>query len=269
MAGKIIPDRPPAHTDTDRRAFFVPRKDSTVKNSQAMTLFAVVMLVYQGWRVFDYMSGSLQGVGDAVRIIVAFAFLAFSEIGLLVWLHVAKPHATTDTQETTATVLIWADFVGSMFVGLGDLIKHNTLYAVDLSVIDPFLFLAPWVMVVINVGGYLVYHQADSTAQLEQAERQLHHEEVKLEMAARREAIRELQNNKEALAAKLSPHYYREISNRVTGRTINRFERQAREEEGTPRLPAAPLQLDDGDEIIAARLNGVTHPNGHSRGGKA
>ena len=243
-----------------------------MKNSQAMTLFAVAMLVYQGWRVFDYMSSSLQGVSDAVRLVVSFAFLAFSEIGLLVWLHIAKPNATTDTQETTATVLIWADFVGSMFVGLGDLVKHNTLYQVDLSAIDPLLFLAPWVMVVINVGGYLVYHQADSAAQLEQAERQLHHEEVKLEMAARREAIRELQQNKEAMAGELAPHYYRDIRNRVTGRTAQRFMKAAANLD-TPTPPAkdtAPIMLNPDTEPLVVHKNGTAkdgHPNGHSREG--
>ena len=108
-----------------------------MKAKHALTAFAVVMLVYQGWRVLDYMGGSLQGVSDTVRFIVSLAFLAFSELGLIIWLHVGKPAATTEIQETTATGLIWIDFAGSMVIGLADLAKHNTLYNVDLSAVDP------------------------------------------------------------------------------------------------------------------------------------
>ena len=111
-----------------------------MKNKHVLTIFAVGMLLYSAWRSYDYMSGSLQGVPDVVRLIVSVAFLAFSEIGLLIWLHVCQPGATTEIQETTATIMIWTDFAGAMVVGLGDLLKHNTLYQIDLSVIDPLLF---------------------------------------------------------------------------------------------------------------------------------
>lgn len=247
-----------------------------MKSKHVMTIFAGAMLVYTGWRTFDYMGGSLLDVDVAVRLIISVAFLAFSEIGLLIWLHSAQPSATTDLQETTATVMVWVDFFGSMIVGLADLAKHNTLYAIDLSVIDPLLFLAPWVLVVLNVGGYLVYHMNDSEAKLDREERRLAHAEHQLEMEARRAAIKELTNQKQAIAGKLSPHYYRDIHDRVVGRTVNRFEKETQppsiQVEQPARLPAAkrlffsPMTRRNkaayNAEVEAQDADG--HPNGSS-----
>ena len=70
-----------------------------MKSKQILSLFAGLMLLYQGWRVFDYMGSNLTGVDDTVRFIVSVAFLSFSELGLLIWLHVGAPNATTDLQE--------------------------------------------------------------------------------------------------------------------------------------------------------------------------
>lgn len=193
-----------------------------------MTGFALLMLIYQGWRVFDYMGGSLTGVPDAVRLVVSVAFLAFSELGLLVWLHVAKPNATTDLQESVATIMVWVDFAGSMLVGLGDMLKHNTFYVVDMSALDPLLFLAPWLMVVLNIAGYLIYVQNDAEEILKRAERSLAHEEATLEVEARKAAITELNKNRQALSEKLAPHFYSDLLDRVEGRTLQRFARQAK-----------------------------------------
>lgn len=198
-----------------------------MKSKQTLSLFAIAMLVYSGWRVFDYMGSNLAGVDDTVRFIISVAFLAFSEVGLLIWLHIGAPHATTDLQEGVATFLIWANFAGSMIIGLADMLKHNTVYQVDLSALDPVLFIAPWIMVVLNLGGYLLYMQADSESMLDREERRLRHEETRVELEARRAAIRELRANQAGLAEKLAPHYIADITNRVNGRTLKRFTRQA------------------------------------------
>lgn len=212
-----------------------------------MTIFALTMLLYQGWRVYDYMSSSLRDVSEATAFVVSVAFLAFSEVGLLVWLHVAQPNATTDTQESVSAGMVWTDFAGSMIVGLGDMLKHNTLYHVDLSAVEPLLFLAPWLMVVLNIGGYLLYAQHDSEAMLDQEERRLRHEETRLEMESRRQAVRELRANQSAIAEKLAPLYYRDIHDRVSGRTISRFERHRK-------LNAASPATNTGDnQAIAAQ----------------
>lgn len=201
-----------------------------MKNKHALTIFAVAMLLYTAWRSFDYMNNNLQGVSDIVRVLISIAFLSFSEIGLIVWMHIAQPNATTDTQETVSSILIWVDFLGSMVVGLGDMLKHNTFYTINLSILDPVLFLAPWLMVVANVAGYIIFHGADSENQLDRAERRLRHEETKVEMEAREEAIRQVQANKRAMAEKLAPSYAGDIFDRVTGRTAARFERQFKQQ---------------------------------------
>ena len=198
-----------------------------MKNKHLMTGFAVILLVYAGWRSFDYMVGSLQGVSPTIAILVSLIFLFASEIGLLVWLYYAAPNANTEIQETTAKVMIGINFIGSMILGLADLLKHNTLYTVDLAILDPILLLAPWVMIAANVLGHIIYHQSDSFEMMKRAERQLSHEESKLEIEARTRAIAELHKNRDALADKLAPHYYNDLTDRVTGRTMKRFTRAA------------------------------------------
>lgn len=198
-----------------------------MNNKHIITLYACALLVYAGWRTYDYMAGSLQGVTDTTRLLVAMVFLFASEIGLLMWLHVGRPKATTDIQEAAATSMIFVNFVGSMILGLADVLKHNTMYFVELAFLDPILLLAPWVLIVANVGGYLIYHMTDSEEQLSRAERRLSHEEIRLEMLARQEAINELKANMKGLASKLAPHYVKDLTDRVEGRTSARFNRAA------------------------------------------
>jgi len=200
-----------------------------MKSKVIMTGFALLMLVYSGWRSYDYIGGNLAGVDETTRFIVSVAFLAFSEIGLILWLHVARPQSTTDTHETTATIVIWINFIGILILGLGDLLRRNTLYEVDLSYLDPILLLAPWVLVFVNLGAYLVYTMSDSDEQLDREERRLRHEEVGLEMEARRGAVRELRANRDAIGQELAPHYYNDIKGRITGRTMARFSRKAKD----------------------------------------
>ena len=205
-----------------------------MNNKHMITAFAIALLIYAGFRSFDYMSGSLLGIGQTTAYLVAIVFLFASEIGLLIWLHVARPHATTDIQETVSTAMIFINFIGSMILGLADLLKHNTLYTVDVSFLDPVLLFAPWVLIVANVGGYLIYHMADSDEQLSRAERRLHHEEVRLEMTARQKAIEELKSNMDGLADRLAPNYFKDITNRVEGRTAKRFAKVAKASSDLP-----------------------------------
>ncbi len=199
-----------------------------MKSKHLMTGFAIVLLIYAAYRSWDYMSGSLQGVDRTTAYLVAAVFLFASEIGLLLWLHFAQPNATTDIQETTANVMIGVNFIGSMILGLADLLKHNTLYVVNLSWLDPLLLLAPWVLIAANVLGHIVYHLADSEESLKREERRLVHEEARLEIAARSKAVEELNRNRAAIAEKLAPGYYADLVSRVEGRTLARFERQAK-----------------------------------------
>src|SRR5512139_2169851 len=162
-----------------------------MKSKVVLSGFALLMLTYSAWRSYDYVGGNLAGVDDTTRFIVSVAFLAFSEIGLILWLHFGRPNATTDTQETTATVVIWVNFIGILVMNLGDLLRRNTLYEVDLSYLDPILLIAPWILVAVNLGAYIIYTMYDSDEQLAREERRLHHEEIGLEMETRRASVRE------------------------------------------------------------------------------
>lgn len=208
-----------------------------MSNKWIMTGFAVVLLIYSGWRTYDYMAASLQGVSETTSMLVALTFLFASEIGLLLWLHSARPRATTGAQEAIATTMVLFNFVGAMILGLADVLMHNRLYVVDVSYLDPVLLFAPVVLIAGNVGAYLGYTMTDSEDQMAAAERQLEHEETMSEIDARMEALKTLKRNRKALAEKLAPSYVKDITDRVTGRTAQRFIRQANRQNG-PEQPS-------------------------------
>ena len=192
-----------------------------------MTGYAIILLLYAGWRSFDYMRGMLTGVNSTVAYMVAISFLFCSEIGLLIWLHKAAPDSTTDTQETTANIMVAINFAGSMVLGLADILKHNSIYEVELPWIEPVLLLAPWILIASNVLGHIIYHRTDSDEMIKRAERELKYQERKLHITAKQAAIQSLKDSEEELARKLSPHYFKDIQDRVTGDTMRRLSRQA------------------------------------------
>lgn len=198
-----------------------------MKSGIVLTFFSVLMLVYTAWRSFDFIGGSLEGVDRTTAFIVAASFLVFSEIGLLLWLHIGGPGSTTDTQENVAGVLVWVDFVGIMIMGLGDMLRRNSFYEVDLSVLDPVLFLSPWLLVFCNLAGYLIYRRADADEETARAERQLKHEEARLDIEIRRAAVQGLRAESTGIAQSLSPGLVRSVKDRVTGRTARRYSKEA------------------------------------------
>jgi hypothetical protein len=197
-----------------------------MKPKHLMTIYAVALLVYAGWRSFDYMTRLLADVSTTTANLVAIVFLFASEIGLLVWLYVAGPNATTEAQETTATVLMVVNFIGSMILGLADILAHNTLYAFEMPWAEPVLLLTPWVLVAANVAGHIVYHRSDADEKLKQAERALQFQERKLHILSKQAAIASLQAEQESMARELAPHYYRDIRDRVTGQTMRNLQRR-------------------------------------------
>lgn len=192
------------------------------------TGFAVILLAYSAWRSFDYLLIGLRGVNPTVAVVVSLVFLFSSEIGLLLWLHAGVPGSTTDAQETIAKAMIAVDFVGSLSLGVADLLIHNTVYTVDFSWLDPILLVAPAALVAANVGAVVLYHLADAEEQLRRADRQLDFEEAQLEITARTAAIKQLQASRREIGEKLAPAIYADIRGRVTGRTIDRFEKQTK-----------------------------------------
>jgi len=112
-------------------------------------------------------------------------------------------------------------------LGLADILKHNSTYAVDLPWIEPILLLAPWLLIASNVLGHIIYHRTDSDEIIKRAERELKYQERKLHITAKQAAIQSLKDSEEELARKLSPHYFKDIQDRVTGDTMRRLSRQA------------------------------------------
>jgi len=216
------------------------------------TGFAVVLLAYSAWRSFDYLSIGLAGVDPTVATVVSLIFLFASEIGLLLWLHAGVPGSSTDTQETIAKSMIGVDFVGSLALGVADLLLHNTVYIVDFRWLDPILLVAPAILVAANVGAVVLYYLSDAEEQLRRAERQLDYEEAQLEISARKAAIQELRSNRREIGEKLAPHYFAHIRARVTGRTISRFDKALSEK------PAASTNPAPGAAPVAPGANGRT-----------
>ena len=239
-----------------------------MNNKTLLTGFAIALLAYSGWRTWDYLSRYLlNDVAVTESVIIGAFFLVVTEIGYLFWLHKGQPDATTDLQETTATILIYIDLFGSLAIGLADLAVHNSMYNVDLTAIDPILFLMPWFLIASNLIGYTIYHGGDSERQLERATRQLKHEEIRFEIEARRQALDELNKNRQAMGAKLAPHYFKDIVDRVEGRTVNRFARQASKARNLENieLQSNPVASNNGDERNFEEV--PIHDNGGKKAG--
>jgi hypothetical protein len=235
-----------------------------MKDEHVMDLFAYGMLAYTAWRTYDYMRANLAGVDAPTAIAVSLAFLMFSELGMLVWLHYGQPKATSAAQESVATVMLWIDFFGCMAVNLGDLVQHNTLYTVDLSNVDFILFIAPWVLVACNVAAYLVYKTTDSESSLEREERRLLHEEHAAEIKVRRRALYLVRRGSNDQAVKLAPHYKEDIEGRVQERTLARFGKvpadQAIQAEQDNQSPALPGEATRPVELLhEPSVNGKAH----------
>lgn len=197
-------------------------------SKNVLTGFAIALLIYSGWRTWDYMSRyMLQDVGITESMIIGMFFLFVTELGFLFWLHIGQPQATTDRQESVASIMVYVDLAGSLVIGLADLLAHNQLYVFNFSAIDPILLLTPWILIAANLIGYTVYFSSDSQRQLDRANRQLLHKETEFEIAARMRALKELTQNQDAIAEKLAPHYVKDLTDRVTGRTSARFVREA------------------------------------------
>jgi hypothetical protein len=199
--------------------------------------FAVILLLYSAWRSFDYLMIGLVGVNQTTAIVVSLVFLFASEVGLLMWLHKGVPSSTTDAQETISKIMIFVDFIGSLTLGVADLLLHNSLYVVDFHWLDPVLLVAPAVLVAANVGAVVLYHLSDADERLKRADRQLDFEEAQLEIASRTAAIKQLKSSRREIGEKLAPSIYAHIRERVTGRTVSRFEKQAKAALNPPTLP--------------------------------
>jgi hypothetical protein len=192
------------------------------------------LLIYTGIRTFWFVRDQLP-TGDTSTIL-ALVFLGATELGMLLWHEMSLKHTTTEIQQNIAITMTWLDFAGSTLAGIADMILRQhfmTGYTLPGWLGLIVLYGLP-VLMGVNVAATLSYTSNDSDAMLERADRRLEHEENRLEIEARRQALHDLHANRAAIAERLQPYYYKQIHDRVTGRTLARFERQAKSDAAKP-----------------------------------
>ena len=178
--------------------------------------YAGMLLVYTGWRTFDFMQSNLPK--SDISFWLSIAFLFATEVGLIIWHWLNIDHVTTRNQQTISSIMVWADFAGSLLAGIADMILRQTF--LDGYSIPPFLAQAliyglPLVMAA-NVGSIIFYTSNDSEKQLEKSKRELRFEIYEA-------AMKELKNNSRGIATAMKRDIYSEIKGDVMGTVAKEF----------------------------------------------
>jgi uncharacterized membrane protein len=179
-------------------------------------LYALVLLGYTGWRTYDFMINQLPA-GDTSTLL-ALLFLFATEAGLALWHEISLRHSTTSEQQMTATALTWVDFAGSLTAGVADMILRQNFasgYTIPPLLVLLLLYGLP-LIVALNVAGVLIYLSHDAEAQLDRAKSQLRFEIT-------RQALRELHDNRGAIAEGMKKDIYRQLRDDVTGKVAKQF----------------------------------------------
>jgi len=218
-------------------------------------LYALVLLAYTGWRTYDFMLHQLpQG---ETGYLLALLFLFATEAGLALWHEISLNHTTTQEQQYAAQALTWLDFAGSLVAGIADMILRQTFaegYVIPPLLVTVLIYGLPTV-VAINIAGVLFYLANDAETQLDRGKKQLRFEIT-------RQALRELRDNKGAIAEGLKKDIYRKLRDDVTGKIAREYLREQRQ---AGRLPepgdnGRPLIYNADGELVE------TDPKGR-RGG--
>lgn len=213
-------------------------------------IYAVILLSYTGWRTYDFMLHQLPQ-GDT-SYLLALLFLFATEAGLALWHEISLNHTTTQEQQYLSQGLTWLDFAGSFVAGIADMILRQTFiegYIIPPLLVTVLIYGMPLV-VAMNVAGVLFYLGNDAETQLDRGKKQLRFEVT-------RQALRELKDNKGAIAESLKKDIYRKLRDDVTGKIAKEF------------LPAGQTILvqpsKNGREIYNAEVEN-THPNPTGKG---
>ncbi len=179
-------------------------------------LYALVLLGYTGWRTYDFMLHQLpQG---ETGYVMALLFLFATEAGLALWHEISLNHSTTHEQHLAATALTWLDFAGSLIAGTADMILRQTFaqgYVIPPLLVTILIYGLP-LAVALNIAGVLYYLSNDAEAQLDRGKKQLRFEIT-------RQALRELADNKGAIAEGMKKDIFRKLRDDVTGKLAREF----------------------------------------------
>jgi hypothetical protein len=114
--------------------------------------------------------------------------------------------------------LTWLDFAGSLAAGVADMILRQSFY--QGYVIPPalalFLLYGLPALVALNIAGVLYYFSNDGEIQIDQRKK-----ELKFEIT--RQALQELDENKDAIAAAMKEDIFKKLRDDVTGKVARRF----------------------------------------------
>jgi hypothetical protein len=156
-------------------------------------LYALGLLIYTGWRTYDFMYTQLPQ--NDFTFVLAIAFLLATELGLILWHETHLSHVTTAAQDTLTAWMTWIDFGGSVLAGIADMIIRQTMidgyqlpreFAIVLMVGLP-------VIMGLNVAAVILFEQWDAKTQENKARKAYLFE-------AHREAMGDIEADREGFA---------------------------------------------------------------------
>lgn len=178
--------------------------------------YAIVLLAYTGWRTYDFMIAQLP-TGDLSTWLAIF-FLFSTEAGLALWHEISLHHITTNEQRLISVALTWVDFAGSLSAGIADMILRQSFYegyAIPQALALFLLYGLPGI-VAINIAGVLYYFSNDADVQLEHAKKA-----TKFEITKR--ALRELEDNQDAIAENMKKDIFEKLREEITGKVARKY----------------------------------------------
>lgn len=182
-------------------------------------IYSFVLLAYTAWRTVDFLLSQLPK--NDVSLWLSLAFLFASEAGLLLWHEVSLNHTTTREQHYISTGLTWVDFIGSLAAGTADMILRQTMidgYAIPMWLAQALIYGLPATMAA-NVAAVLLYLSNDAEVQLDRAKKHLKFEIYE-------QAMKELGENRGAIAESMKKDIFRELRDDVTGKVAKQFMRE-------------------------------------------
>lgn len=187
--------------------------------------YAVILLLYTGWRTYDFISSNLPK--DNINFWLSLAFLFSTEAGLIVWHELHLKHVTTRTQDNLAHVMTWVDFVGSLAAGIGDMILRQVFiegYVMPPMLAQFLLYGLPAIMGA-NVLAIIVFENNDAEVLEDKAEKDA-------SFTIHEAAMKQIRAAKNDLANEKADVIYRRIRGRVTGHVDSSY---GNDEHTTPR----------------------------------